>query len=318
LEQFPCGTRWFLDKIDCFYYINRYYLSMNLRDLQYLVALAETGHMGRASEQCHVSQPTMSMQLKKLQDWLNVPLFERRGKVLHLTPHGAALADRARRVVQEADALVLHAKTLRDPLAGEFRLGAFPTLAPYYLPQAMPKLVKAFPKLRVLLVEDKTERLLTQLREGTLDAALLALPVQGAQLAAYPLFEEPFLLALPKTHRLAKRKPVTAQDLSKETVLLLEDGHCLREQALAVCHVMGITENQGFRATSLETLRQMVASGAGVTLMPKCAATPSKQLAYVPFAGNPYTRQIGIVARETSPRRAVIHAMAMCLQRDVA
>lgn len=283
---------------------------MNLRDLQYLVAMADHRHMGRAAEACNVSQPTMSMQLKKLEGWLDVPLFERRQKSIHLTPYGEVLAARARRVVQEADALVVHAKSLRDPFAGEFRLGAFPTLAPYYLPHIVPQASKAFPKLTMLLVEDKTERLIAQVREGSLDAALLALPVEVAGLSSQLLFEEPFYLAVPKHHRLANAEAVEVRDLTSETVLLLEDGHCMRDQALEVCGLIGLKEQQGFRATSLETLRQMVATGVGVTLMPACAVIDSEHVVYIPFAGAPYTRQIGLVSRETSPRHALIDAVA--------
>lgn len=283
---------------------------MNLRDLQYLVALADHRHMGRAAEACNVSQPTMSMQLKKLEGWLGIPLFERRQKSIHLTSYGEALAARARRVVQEADALVVHAKSLRDPFAGEFRLGAFPTLAPYYLPHVIPALGKALPKLTVLLVEDKSERLIAQVREGTLDAALLALPVNVPGLVSHSLFVEPFFLAVPRHHRLAGMKEVSTKDIRNETVLLLEDGHCLRDQALEVCGLIGLKEQQGFRATSLETLRQMVATGVGVTLMPACAAVDSEHVVHLPFVGAPYTREIGIVSRETSPRRALIDAIA--------
>ncbi len=282
---------------------------MNLRDLQYLVALADHGHMGRAAEACHVSQPTMSMQLKKLENWLDVPLFERRQKGIYLTGHGQLLADRARRVVQEADALVAHARNLRDPFAGEFKLGAFPTLAPYYLPSAIPALVKAFSKLKLYLVEDKTERLLSQVREGGLDAALLALPIAVPGVVSIPLFEEPFLLAVPRAHPLATATHADAGLLKNETVMLLEDGHCLRSQALEVCDLMGLREQEGFRATSLETLRQMVAAGMGVTLMPACAAMDTDHVVHIPFKGEPYTRHIGIVARETSPRLELVQAM---------
>lgn len=286
---------------------------MNLRDLQYLVALADYRHMGRAAEACHVSQPTMSMQLKKLEAWLNVPLFERRQKSIHLTAYGESLTVRARRVVQEADALVLHAKSLRDPFAGEFRLGAFPTLAPYYLPSVVPEIANSFQNLTLLLVEDKTDRLLSQLRDGALDAALLALPVTQAGLIHYPLFEEPFLLAVPRAHRLASMKQVTRADIKHETVMLLEDGHCMRAQALEVCSLIGLKEQQGFRATSLETLRQMVAAGVGVTLMPACAAIDTAHVVHIPFSGAPYTRTIGLIARDTSPRQVLIEAIASML-----
>lgn len=289
---------------------------MNLRDLQYLVAMADYGHMGKASVACNVSQPTMSMQLKKLESWLGVALFERRQKSMHLTAEGLMLANRARSIMQEAEALVAHAKTLRDPMAGEFRLGAFPTLAPYYLPSAVPRIAAEFPKITLLLLEDKSERLLEQLRTGALDAALLALPVTEKGLLSIPLFCEPFTLAVSRTNPLARKKWVEPCDVVKENMLLLEDGHCLRDQALDVCSVIGTSEHTGFRATSLETLRQMVSMGNGVTLMPACASIDTQQVVHIPFMGAPYTRQIGLVFRDSSPRAVLIQAMASVLQTN--
>lgn len=288
---------------------------MNLRDLEYLVAVADKKNIGNAAKSCHVSQPTLSIQLKKLEDTLGIPLFERSHKSIRLTPAGEIIAARARHITHEAKALVMHAKSLQDPLAGECRLGAFPTLAPYYLPQVLPRVGKALSALRLLLVEDKTERLLAQLQAGQLDAALLALPVQGVQLTSEVLFEEPFLLTVPKTHRLAKAKSVTAEDIREEPLLLLEDGHCMRAQALEVCDLMGLKEQPGFRATSLETLRQMVGAGIGVTLMPECAVTESAQVRYIPFKGAPFTRRIGLVWRTTHPRQELMQRLAALLRR---
>lgn len=288
---------------------------MNLRDLHYLATLAETGHMGRAAVLCNVSQPTMSMQLRKLEDWLGLALFERRQKSLFLTPEGAVLAERARHIVREAEALVQHAKSMRDPLSGEFRLGAFPTLAPYYLPKVVPTLSRDFEHITWLLVEDKTARLIDQLKAGTLDAALLALPAGQAEgLSSISLFSEPFLLAMPATHPLAQKKQVQMQDIKHVPLLLLEEGHCLREQALEVCSLLGVREVQGFRATSLETLRQMVAAGVGLTLMPQSAAIDTAHVVHRPFVGAPYQREIGLVFRATSPRQKLIALVAETLR----
>jgi len=286
---------------------------MNLRDLQYLVAVADEQHIGKAAKACNVSQPTLSIQLKKLEDTLGVALFERLHKSIRLTSAGEQVVQRARLITQEAQALISLARSLQDPLAGEFRLGAFPTLAPYYLPKAVPLISQALPKLRLLLVEDKTDRLLSQLDAGTLDAALLALPITDKSFDTALLFEEPFMLAVPTKHKLAKAKQVTSDDLGQESLLLLEDGHCLRSQALEICSLIGVREQAGFRATSLETLRQMVGAGTGVTLMPACAAQDTAQVKHIPFKNEPYTRQIGLVWRHSHPRAPLMRQLTELL-----
>lgn len=287
---------------------------MNLRDLQYLVAMADHEHMGKASAACNVSQPTMSMQLKKLESSLGVTLFERRQKAMYLTAEGNMLIGRARAITQEAEALIAHAKTLRDPLSGEFRLGGFPTLFPYYLPYIVPSIVKTFPKIKLFLFEDKSERLLQELRVGAIDAAFLALPVKEKGLSNIPIFSEPFKLAVSRTNKLARKKWVDANDVAKENMLLLEDGHCLRDHALDVCGSIGANEQIGFRAASLETLRLMVSMGNGVTLIPECASIDTPEVVHIPFKGTPYGRQIGLVFRNSSPRMVLIKAMAELLQ----
>ncbi len=283
---------------------------MNLRDLEYLVTVAEQLHFGKAALVLHVSQPTLSMQLKKLEETLGVQLFERSNKQVMLTDIGRDLAERAQRVLQEAAELKQAARDARDPLAGTLRLGIFPTLAPYLLPTLMPVLTQHFPRLSIQLVEEKTPELVTKLEAGALDAALLAVPVDAPALSYAELFSEPFLLAVAKTHRLAKRKSVTLADMQNETVLLLEDGHCLREQALEVCHLAGVGESAQFRATSLETLRHMVASSDAITLMPKLAARGDHTLAYIPFKSAAPARLIGLYWRTSSARRALFQAMA--------
>ena len=237
---------------------------MNLRDLQYLVAVSDTLHFGRAAAQVHVSQPTLSMQLKKLEETLGVQLIERSNKQVMLTPIGMEIAARARGILTSTAQLVEVAKHARDPLAGTLHLGLFPTLAPYLLPSLMPHLRARFPALKLQLVEEKTPELLQQLEAGEIDAALLTLPLPAAHpaLVSASLFTEPFLLAVSPSHRLAKRKKVALSDLTQESVLLLEDGHCLRDQALEICQMIGVGEASHFRATSLETLRHMVAAGA--------------------------------------------------------
>lgn len=276
---------------------------MNIKDLQYFVAVADLKHFGRAAQQCNISQPTLSMQLKKLEEYLGVALLERTNKQVMVTQAGQEIAARARHVLQGIKEIRELARAASSPFAGEFRLGAFPTLAPYFLPQVVPAIHKELPELKLLLVEEKTATLLEQLKSGMLDAALIALPVQDETLESVKLMEDPFLLVVSRRHRLAKHKTVTAADIRSEQLLLLEDGHCLREQALEVCSIMGLGEQQEFRATSLETLRQMVVTGVGITLMPQMAKREGDGLVYIPFAGSIPSRTIGLVWRKTSARK---------------
>ena len=278
---------------------------MNLRDLGYLVALADYRHFGHAAEACHVSQPTLSTQIRKLEDELGVSLVERAPRRVMLTPIGRDIAERARRVLAEVAQMGELARRSQDPEAGTVRLGLFPTLAPYLLPHVLPGIRTRFPRLELLLVEEKTDAILTRLRDGRLDAGLLALPVHDEQLHVEPLFEEPFVLAVPQSHPFAKRdKPLALHDLDHEHLLLLEEGHCLRDQALDVCRLAGANERDGFRATSLETLRQMVAAGVGITLLPMLAVQPpvppSPDIHLLSFRGKPPSREIAMVWRRSS------------------
>ncbi len=277
---------------------------MNLRDLRYLVALADLRHFGRAAEACFVSQPTLSTQLKKLEEELDVALIERTSRQVMLTDIGREIAARARTVLREADEIKALAKRTRDPEAGMVRLGVFPTLGPYLLPHVVPNVRAKFPNLTLLLTEEKTETLLRQLRDGRLDAAIMAAPIDDPQLAHLDLFSEDFVLAMPKSHPLAKRKRIALADLVDEELLLLEDGHCLRDHALDVCQLAGAIETRSFRATSLETLRQMVAGGVGITLLPALAVAPpvatSDNVQIVRFSGEPPHRQVALFWRRSS------------------
>ncbi len=209
----------------------------------------------------------MSTQIKKLEDELEVALVERTPRKVLLTEVGREIAQRARDVLNEIDQIKAIARRTRDPESGTIRLGIFPTLGPYLLPHVVPRIRERFPRLELLLVEEKTEVVLRQLREGRLDAGILALPIHDDQLHTEFLFEEQFLLAVPENHALAKRATLKLDDLADESLLLLEEGHCLRDQALDVCQLAGANEKSGFRATSLETLRQMVAANVGITLV---------------------------------------------------
>jgi LysR family hydrogen peroxide-inducible transcriptional activator len=288
---------------------------MNLRDLQYLVALAEHRHFGRAAEACFVSQPTLSTQIKKLEDELGVPLVERTPRKVLLTEIGRDIAIRARDVLSGVEQIRAVARRTLDPESGTVRLGIFPTLGPYLLPHALPLVRAAFPKLELLLVEEKSENLLRLLREGRLDAGILALPLHEESLHSEFLFEEPFLLAVSEEHPLAhKQGQLKLSDLSNQNLLLLEDGHCLRDQALEVCHMAGAGERGGFRATSLETLRQMVAANVGITLLPVTAVKPPvapvEHLHLIEFKGHPPSRRVAMVWRKSSAMHAFLRRLA--------
>lgn len=278
---------------------------MNLSDLRYLVAVADHRHFGRAAEACYVSQPTLSTQIKKLERELGVELFERHPRQVLLTAAGEQVVRHARQAVAEAEAIREVARQSTDPETGRLRVGIFPTLGPYLLPHIVPSLHERFPRLELLLVEEKTEVLTQRLHDGALDVAILALPVEGDHLHTEPLFDEKFVLAVPAGHPLAGRKrAVNLSVLAGEELLLLEDGHCLRAQALSVCHLNGASERSGFRATSLETLRHMVASGGGITLLPELAVRPPvpqhRGVSLLHFSSPAPSRRIGMVWRTTS------------------
>ncbi len=287
---------------------------LKLRDLRYLVAVADTRHFGRAAVACHVSQPTLSAQLKKLEEYLGVQLIERGTKRASLTAAGQRVVARARTMLEAGEDIVEIARAFGDPLAGRLRLALLPTIGPYLLPRVTPRLRKALPRLELMLYEYQTAPMLERLRAGEIDAGILALPVDLDGLEAQPLYDEPFVLVAPVDHRLARGGPVRNTDLAGETVLLLEDGHCLRDQALDICSRAGSHEKQDFRATSLETLRQMVAAGAGVTLLPELATRgaygAARGIVVRSFAKPAPLRRIGAVWRKTSARREAIEAVA--------
>lgn len=290
-------------------------VAMNLRDLRYLVALADHRHFGRAAEACFVSQPTLSTQIRKLEDELGAELFERSPRHVMLTEVGKRVMERARVVLREADQIREIARRTQDPESGSLRIGLFPTLGPYLLPHVVQRVRARFPRLEMLLVEEKTEEVLHGLREGHLDVGLLALPVHDDQLHEEFLFEEPFVLAVPADHPLADHAgPVASDVIEGESLLLLEEGHCLREQALDVCRLAGADERSGFRATSLETLRQMVAAGVGVTLLPLLAVRPpvppSEDIHLLTFAEPVPRRRIAMFWRKTSAYREFLPKLA--------
>ena len=296
---------------------------MNLRDLQYLVAVADHGHFGRAAEACFVSQPTLSTQIKKLERDLGIELIERVPRRIVLTAPGAEIVRVARAILAEVDDIHAIAQRAADPESATIRMGFFPTLAPYLLPQIVPALHERFPKLELLLSEEKTDVVLDRLRRGELDAAAVALPVRDDGLVVEPLFDEDFVLALPIEHPLAADLGlVDPGQLVHERVLLLEEGHCLRDQALEVCSLAGATERRDFRATSLETLRQMVAAGVGITLLPELAVRApvavSAAVAVRHFAAPAPSRRIALCWRRTSVHRELLAELAEVIRCRMA
>ena len=281
---------------------------MNLRDLRYLLAVAEHAHFGRAAKACGISQPTLSVQVRKLEELLGVTLFERTSKTVAPTAACEQLIGHARAAVEEAEAILALARNLRDPLAGRFRLGIIPTLAPYLLPLVFAPLREALSALAVEPWEDQTTALLERLRARELDAALLATEVDGPDLASQSLFAEPFLAALPPEHPLAGREVVAEADLARD-ILVLADGHCLRGQALAACGHSGALGG-ALRAASLSTLLNMVAAGYGTTLIPGLAAGAAQDVGIVlrPLAARA-GRTVRIAWRAQFPRHAVVAAV---------
>ena len=286
---------------------------IKLKDLRYLVAVADCRHFGRAAERCFVSQPTLSAQLKKLEEYLGVQLIERQPNNVSLTEAGQQIVSRARRILEASEEVVTLARSHRDPLAGRLRVALLPTIGPYLLPRISQAWRKSLPRLELQLYEYQTSQMLEKLQGGEIDVGILALPVDLEGLEARELFIEPFIVALPDQHKLAKRESLRTDDLKGETLLLLEDGHCLRDQALEVCSRVDVHEKQDFRATSLETLRQMVATGAGVTLLPELASRGAygnaKGVTIRPFTKPAPVRHVGAVWRKTTARGPAIEAI---------
>lgn len=288
---------------------------MTLQELRYLVALADKGHFVRAAEACHVGQSTLSTQLKKLEDYLNVTLFERNKHRLQLTPIGEQIVAQARIALSVVGQIKELARRDHDPMSGPLRLGVIPTLGPYLIPHLLPGIRDRFPDLHLFLREDLTSHLLERLRHGQLDALLLALPLRGDDIDTLELFHESFVVALPSGHRLATQREVTQSDLARENLLLLEEGHCMRDQALAICAEQPTDQREELKATSIETLRQMVAAGVGCTLLPQLASLPGAgslrddAVLIRRFAPPQPTRTIGLAWRRHFPRESTLRAL---------
>ncbi len=296
---------------------------MNLRDLKYLIAVAETGHFGKAAKRCFVSQPTLSSQIKKLEDHLGVKVFERTNRSVNITPVGEKIIDHARKSIEQAEAIDQIARAYRDPLAGVLRVGAIPTLSPYLTPLILAPLIKDYPQLELVLTEETTSTLEERLRNHDIDVALLATPLKEEGLVEQQLFDEPFWLIHPKGHPLYIKEEITREDLADLDILLLSEMHCLSKQVMKVCRLKerreGIMESLG--AFTLETLVQLVAAGYGCTLVPALSVhggwmTASGVIARqldVPEA----KRRIRMVYRNSFPQPQTLNVLADVIKNNL-
>ncbi len=297
---------------------------MNLRDLKYLVAVAETRHFGQAAQRCFVSQPTLSGQIKKLENELGVVLFERTRRSVQITDAGQAILVHARLLLEQADAIQQLAQSYQDPLAGPLRVGAIPTISPYLMPLILQPLQREFPQMRLVLIEEKTDELISRLLNHQIDAALLATEHPDTDLAFVPLFEEPFWLAFPRDHDFYTRERITLEDLNETQLLLLSEGHCLAQQVMDVCH-LSERASQGdmanLRAASLETLLQLVGAGYGSTLVPALAMRGSwstgSGIATHPLDLPNAWRRVALYYRDSFPRIEALRVLAETIQTNL-
>lgn len=285
---------------------------LSLRDLEYVVAVADHGSFVRAAEHCRVAQPSLSAQVRKLEAWLGIVIFERTTRRVIVTADGKVFIEHARRVLAEARHLLTAAQRSDAPFGGSLRLAAISTLGPYLFPQILPGLRKKYPGLTLVLSEGLTGELAPKLVDGEIDAVLLALPQSDHGLTTAPIFIEPFLLACPKGHPATRKGGPSWDGLGADQRLLLEEGHCLREQALAACSDAGRSHRL---ATSLETLKYMVAAGEGCTLVPALAVSERDGVAYSPLPATPYSRRIALAWRRSDPRTAELSALAAKLRQ---
>ncbi len=290
---------------------------MTLTELKYIVAVAREKHFGRAADACFVSQPTLSVAVKKLEDELDLKIFERGASEISITPLGEQIVRQAQQVIEQAAAIKEIAKRGKDPLAGPLRLGIIYTIGPYLLPDLVRHAIEMTPQMPLMLQENFTVKLLEMLRTGDLDCAIMAEPFPDTGLAVAPLYDEPFVVATPKNHPLAKRKSISSEELKLETMLLLGTGHCFRDHVLEVCpeYARFSSDAEGmrksFEGSSLETIKYMVASGMGITVVPQLSVPADTQLhvAYVRFAPPVPSRRVVLAWRRSFTRYEAIAAL---------
>lgn len=296
---------------------------MTLTELRYIVSLARSRHFGRAAEACFVSQPTLSVAIRKLEEELGVALFERGASEISITPVGERVVEQAQRVLEETAAIKLIAQQGRDPLLGPLRLGAIYTIAPYLLPHLIPALHRLAPNMPLHLDENFTTRLTERLKQGELDAIIIALPFEEPGIVTQALYDEPFVVALPNSHPWCEKKTITSSELSQESLLLLGSGHCFRDQVLQVCPALNRSAaapgsiQRILEGSSLETIRHMVASGTGLTVLPCSAVGPAQHenrlLAFRPFAAPVPSRRVALAWRKSFPRPQALDAVRQAI-----
>ncbi len=292
---------------------------MTLTELKYIVAVAREKHFGRAAEACFVAQPTLSVAIKKLEDELGVAIFERGGIEVSVTPIGLQIIAQAEHVLEQTASIKSIAKQNKDPLVGPLRLGIIYTIAPYLLPQLVHTMIETVPQMPLILQENFTVKLIELLRAGELDAAIMALPFPDQGLNVQALYDEPFVVALPRQHHWAESAAISSADLKSETMLLLGAGHCFRDQVLEVCPEMsrfstaGVGIARTFEGSSLETIRHMVASGIGITVLPQASVQlqpdSNSMLRYVPFKAPVPSRRVVIAWRKSFTRAGAIEVL---------
>ena len=293
---------------------------MNFRDLEYLIALEELKHFRKAAEKCFVSQPTLSGQIRKLEDELNVQLMERSSRKVIFTQAGLDIVAKAKTILLEAKSLKEIAKSHNEPMQGTLHIGLIPTVAPYLLPVIIPAIKSAFPDLELYLHENQTHVLLKQLEEGDLDCLMLALLPGMESFKRVDLYDEPLELALSDQHDWSTQREVNLHELSGEHVLMLADGHCLRDQAMGFCFAAGAIEDNSFKATSLETLRHMISADNGLTLLPQLAIPLNRHqsgVKYIPFKSPVPSRTISLLSRKNSVRQLCFNKLAELINKAV-
>jgi LysR family hydrogen peroxide-inducible transcriptional activator len=290
---------------------------MTLTELRYIVAVARERHFGRAAETCFVSQPTLSVAVKKLEEELGVTLFERGPGEVSVTPGGQNIVEQAQRVLEEASRIKEIAAAGRDPLAGPLRLGAIYTIGPYLLPKLIPILRRTAPAMQLHIQENFTHRLGEALKNGEVDVILVALPFEESGIVTRAVYDEPFFVAVPKGHPWEERKRITSEELTNESLLLLGEGHCFRDQVMDICHTVRARDRSAIARTveggSLETIRQMVAGGVGITVLPATSVSgnpsPGDLIRFLPFAKPAPVRRVGLAWRKSYPRPEAIEVL---------
>jgi len=290
---------------------------MNFRDLEYVLEVSRTLNFTEASKLCNVSQPSLSYQIKKLETELGANIFTRRNKKVFLTSFGEFFIEKAANIIALQNQIKNESGFNNDLMSGKIRIGGIYTVAPYLFPKIVDKITKQSFNLEYSLFEQKTDELIKSLLEDRIDVAIISLPIDENSLEAYSYFDEPFYLAVPKNHSLAKKKNIKNADLKSEDLILLEDGHCFRTQSIDICHATMAKENQTFRGTSLETIKSFVSIGQGMTIVPKIAINSNDGIKYIPFEDKKFSREIGFVWKKSSKNKMQIKKIVEFITKEI-